>query len=241
MERAVYQTGLKINVEKTEVLHIGHQREELDIELDGKKLTQGDSFVYLGGAVCGDGKTEREVRRRVQTGANAWRAVEPADLQKSNKGQGHEDVCHTGMPVRNGNIGTDRTTVTKAASVRKQLRYWVRKIARVTRADRRRMVELREETGVQRSLIERLVRSRLQWDEHVERMTDDRLPKRAAELREHGRRRRGRPRLRWEDCAKRDVRKPGEEEDWKKKAIDRGGWKRLSDEAVKKLWATPHP
>ena len=35
-----------------------------------------DSFVYLGGAVCGDGKTEREVHRRVQAGANAWRAVE---------------------------------------------------------------------------------------------------------------------------------------------------------------------
>ena len=52
--------GLKINVEKTEVLHIGHQREELDIELEGKKLTQGDSLLYLEGAVCGDGKMERE-------------------------------------------------------------------------------------------------------------------------------------------------------------------------------------
>ena len=68
--------GLKLNLEKTEVLQIGHQREELDIELEGKKLTQRDSFVYLGGAVCGDGKTEREVRRRVKAGANAWRAVE---------------------------------------------------------------------------------------------------------------------------------------------------------------------
>ena len=68
--------GLKLNLEKTEVLHTGHQREELDIELEGKKLTQRDSFVYLGGAVCGDGKTEREVRRRTQAGANAWRAVE---------------------------------------------------------------------------------------------------------------------------------------------------------------------
>ena len=74
-----------------------------------------------------------------------------------------------------------------------------------------------------------------------ERMADDRLPKRAAELREQGRRRRGRPRLRWEDCVKRDVRKAGEEEDWKKKTRDRGGWKRLSDEAVKKLRAAPHP
>ena len=96
---------------------------------------------------------------------------------------------------------------------------------------KRRMVELREETGVQRSLTERLVRSRLEWAGHVERMADDRLPKRAAELREQGRRRRGRPRLRWEDCVKRDVRN----------ARDRGGWKRLSDDVVNKLWAAPHP
>ena len=30
-------------------------------------------------------------------------------------------VCHTDMPVRNGNLGTDRTTTTKASGVRKQL------------------------------------------------------------------------------------------------------------------------
>ena len=86
-------------------------------------------------------------------------------------------MCHTGMPVRNGHLGTDRPTTTKAASVRKQLGT---KIARVTRADRRIMVELREVTGVQRSLTEILVRSRLQWAGHVERMADDILPKRAA-------------------------------------------------------------
>ena len=85
------------------------------------------------------------------------------------------------------------------------------------------------------------MRSRPQWAGHVERMADDRLPKRAAELREQGRRRRGKPRLIWEDCVKRDVRKAGEEEDWKKKTRDRGGWKRPSDEAVKKLRAAPHP
>ena len=37
--------GLKLNLEKTEVLQIGYQREELDIALEGKKLTQRDSFV----------------------------------------------------------------------------------------------------------------------------------------------------------------------------------------------------
>ena len=45
--------ALKRSLEKTEVLHIVHHREELD----GKKRIQGDSFVHLGGAVCGDGKS----------------------------------------------------------------------------------------------------------------------------------------------------------------------------------------
>ena len=72
-------------------------------------------------------------------------------------------------------------------------------------------------------------------------MADDRLPKRVAELREQGTRRRGRPRLRWEDCVNRDVKKAGEEGDWKKKTGDRGGWRRLADEAVKKLQASSHP
>ena len=86
------------------------------------------------------------------------------------------------------------------------------------------MVELREETGVQRSLTVRLMRSRLQWSGHVDRMADARLPKRATELGEQGRRRRGRPWLRWEDCVKRDVRKAGEEEDWRKKKPGRKGY-----------------
>ena len=55
-------------------------------------------------------------------------------------------------------------------------------------------------------LVPLMARRRLQWAGHVERMPDDRLPKRAAELREQGRRRRGRPRLRWEDGVKIDVR-----------------------------------
>ena len=54
------------------------------------------------------------------------------------------------------------------------------------------------------------MRSRLQWAGHIERMVDDRLPKRAAELSEEDRRRRGRSRLRCEDCVKRNLKKAGE-------------------------------
>ena len=49
---------------------------DLDIRLDGKKLNQQDSFVYLGGAVCGDGSTEMEICRKVQAEVSVWRKVQ---------------------------------------------------------------------------------------------------------------------------------------------------------------------
>ena len=58
-------------------------------------------------------------------------------------------------------------------------------------------------------------------------MTDYRRERQSYESRAGGR-------LRWDDCVKRDVKKTGEEGDCKKKTRDRGGWKRLSDKAVKK-------
>ena len=45
---------------KMEVLHTGHQREELDIELEGKKLHRGDSFVYQGEQCAEKGRRREE-------------------------------------------------------------------------------------------------------------------------------------------------------------------------------------
>ena len=42
-------------------------------------------------------------------------------ISTKTKRQGHEHLCDTGMLVRNGNLGNDRTTTTKDASMRKQL------------------------------------------------------------------------------------------------------------------------
>ena len=39
--------GLGMSLEKTEVVWVGHQREELNIRLDGKKIKQLDGFFTL--------------------------------------------------------------------------------------------------------------------------------------------------------------------------------------------------
>ena len=72
--------------------------------------------------MCGDGETESEVRRRVQTGAKAWRAVEGvmADRRISKRLKGKVmSTCVT--PACLYRTETLALTTTKAASVRKQL------------------------------------------------------------------------------------------------------------------------
>ena len=71
-----------MSLEKTKVMWVGHQREELNIRLDGKEIKQVDGFVYLGGMVMEDGHSAAEVQRRTQAGANAWRKVEGVMLDR---------------------------------------------------------------------------------------------------------------------------------------------------------------
>ena len=55
---------------------VEQQNKDLDIRLEGEKLKQRDSFVYLGGVICGDGGIETDIRWRMQAGANALIKVE---------------------------------------------------------------------------------------------------------------------------------------------------------------------
>ena len=155
--------GLRMSLEKTDVMWTGHQREreELNIRLDGKEDKQVDGFVYLGGMVTEDGYSAAEVRRRTQAGANAWRKVEGVMLDRKIKKKAErespENVCYTSMPVWSGDGGVDRTTTTTTTEVCEN--NWVRRITRTKRVDRRRMNDLRKEVGMQCSLTGRLVRA----------------------------------------------------------------------------------
>ena len=122
-KEAFKQHGLRVNLEKTEVLSIWAHREELNIKLEGRTIRQNNSFIYLGEAVSSDGRSETEVRRRVQAGANAWRQVEGvmSDRHISKKLKGKVlGACVTPamlygldtLPVRNTNINCRCVNIT---------------------------------------------------------------------------------------------------------------------------------
>ena len=55
---------------------IGEQDVNLHVVFDGMTIKQVNSFVYLGGTVCENGGSSKEIQRRKQAGASAWRRVE---------------------------------------------------------------------------------------------------------------------------------------------------------------------
>ena len=63
--------GLKTNLDKTEVMWVGKQREALNIRLEGKYIKQVNKCVYLGRNISENGRVGVEVRCRIQAGANA--------------------------------------------------------------------------------------------------------------------------------------------------------------------------
>ena len=52
-----------------------------------------------------------------------------------------------------------------------------------------------------------------------------------------GRRKRGRPQLRWEDCVRRDMRRSGEDERWREGAADRKLWKERTERVARQYLA----
>ena len=67
-----------MNLEKTEVMWIGEQGVDLYVIVDGKTITRVYSCVYLGGTVCEDGGSSKEIQRRCkqeQQRGGEWKAL----------------------------------------------------------------------------------------------------------------------------------------------------------------------
>ena len=54
--------GMKVNIKKTEVQHVGLVEKEVIILIENQKLKQVKDFVYLGGNMSNDASTEQDVK-----------------------------------------------------------------------------------------------------------------------------------------------------------------------------------
>jgi hypothetical protein len=71
---------------------------------------------------------------------------------------------------------------------------------------------------------------RIRWLGHVERMSNDRMPKMILNAKMEGDRKRGRPKKRWINDVEQDLRKLGIR-NWRSRAGDRQQWRAVVREA----------
>ena len=103
------------------------------------------------------------------------------------------------------------------------------KIGQLGEFERRSNQEIMNLLGGE-SIVKFVKAQRLRWLGHLTRMNEDRAQKRVQSAIVHSGRKKGRPRLRWIDCAGEDLKAMGVC-NWKRLAGDRVEWRRIVDQA----------
>ena len=57
--------GMKVNIEKTELQHVGRAHKDFNIVIKNQNLKQTVSFVYLGGNVSSNEETISDIQREI--------------------------------------------------------------------------------------------------------------------------------------------------------------------------------
>ena len=201
--------GPKINIKKIEVLYQPNStrtREE-DIIVDGNKLNNFLEFTYLGSTISSDGCIDVEIQRRMAKASASFGRL------RQRLWNNH----HVSMRVK-GNIyraivlcillyGAEAWTVYRR-QVKKLHAFMMRhlrSIMKINWMDKVTNKEILERTGLP-SMEHLLIRKNLRWTGHLMRMSSDRLPKQVLYSQmSSGHRKRGRPRLRFKDTIKRNL------------------------------------
>jgi len=87
-----------------------------------------------------------------------------------------------------------------------------------------------EETIIKENIVRYIKYKRLGWLRHVERMTNERVAKTIYKWKPYATRQKGRPRVRWEDDVRNDLRKMGVN-NWKQTTQERKKWEEIIEQA----------
>lgn len=202
--RALEDRGMKVSRQKTEYMWMGGQGKIGEVEMQGEQIKRTEEFKYLGSTVQTNGGSEKEVEKRVQAGWSAWKKITgilcdrrvPAKV----KGKLFKTMVRPAMLYGMEAVAvTQRQEATLEVAEMKMLRYSLGKtlLDHVRNEDIRSKVKVGQVRG-------KLRETRLRWLGHVVRRDEEYVGKRMRKL-AVGARKRGRPRRRWKDCIKEDL------------------------------------
>ena len=224
--RALEDRGMRISRPKTQFIDFkfgldnGQGREP--VKILGEELQRVHHFKYLGSSVEETGGMTTEISQRVSSAWRNWKRCSGV-------------LCDRRMPVKlKGKVyktvvrpallyGAETWATTRGQEARLEVNEMrmLRWMCGVTRRDKIRNDHIRGTTRVVQA-SKKITEKRLKWYGHVSRMKDEHVVRRMLDVEIPGKRRRGRPNLRWKDACKRDMTEVGLKED---KTTNRAAWR----------------
>ncbi|KAJ8709025.1 hypothetical protein PYW07_008851 [Mythimna separata] len=218
--------GLKLSRTKTEYLFcdFGGLSNPVPLALAGTPIPICSDFRYLGSLVQGDGEVDRDVTHRINAGWMKWRQVTGTTcdprMPLKLKGKIYKSVIRPVIMYGSECWAVKKTDEKRLHVAEMRMLRWM---CGVTRMDKVRNEYIRGSLKVA-PVTEKLKGNRLSWYGHVKRRDEMHVTKRVMNLHVDGWRGRGRPKKRWMDCVKTDMKEKGvsdvmtgDRTEWKKK------------------------
>ena len=231
--KAATQFSLKINIRKTECMYqpiklLCTPPEPNDITINQEPLVHTNDFTYLGSTVSSSSKIDRELRTRIGKASAAFSKLQ--DRLWNNKHVSIKIKCQVYRAVVLSTLlyGAETWTIYRA-QVKKLHAFMMRQLRdimnikwhdKITNTEVLKCAQLPSMANI-------LIEKNLRWLGHVHRMEKDRLPRQLlhSQLYE-GKRNQGRPRLRYKDVAKRNMKwKQIPVNTWQSLANNRAYWR----------------
>ena len=209
---ALERRGMKVSRSKTEYLCINGGNDNETVKMEDTKVPKVKEFKYLGSTVQESGSCERKVKKRVQAEWNGWRRVSGV-------------ICDRGLPARVKEkvyssvvrpamvYGLETVAVTKKqveemkVAEMKMLNFAMG----VKRKDKIRNKHIRSTVKIER-LRMKMMEGRLRWYGYVMRRDQEYVGRKMMVMELPGKRRRGRPKRRFLDVVKEDIKEAGAKE-----------------------------
>lgn len=214
--------GLEVNVTKTECMCIGGTPQNIALE-DGGEIKHCEEYKYLGLKITRNGTLDTAIKDRNTQGRKAIAMMNgilwDQTISKTNKQLIYNIILKSIMTYSSEVWQIKQST--EKMLITTEMDFWRRSAGR-SRRDRVRNDRIREIMGVRKTITDDIKTKQLIWYGHVQRMTEDRLPKQILTWAPHGRRRRGRPRRSWREGIDKEMEEREIPEDlWR----DREGWR----------------
>ena len=194
---AIENKGLRVSRKKTEYLPPSSCHDK--VKLGGEEIKNVTTFKYLGSMFDAEGGTTTDCKNRVRLAWNKWREVTGVICDKKVpvklKHKIYKTVIKTYYDIKKDEMLMNKTEM-------RMLRW----IQGVSLREHNRNEEIREAATVQ-PIATHLMQKRLRWYGHVRRRDECHTTRTVLDMVVEGVRPRGRPKLRYMDTIRRDIKK----------------------------------